>query len=206
MQCRSFLLVLFPYCRVTVTAANNEQGFGAVTTAMGTTQSIGEWPVCYCLLTYLSFSCISLQILAEPQRIFEQPIFDDVNIDSVVLMWEFPGGTVDNYIVQYVLALDGFGSDSIRSIFVVGAETSVVIGNLLPGSNYEFRVATVNDRGISAFSQLNTFTTLCESYTYSVYTAKSPSSCMYVMLLQYLTLQSSPVAVAILFKRGLQSS
>ena len=111
--------------------------------------------------------CTPLQIPAEPQRIFEQPIFDDVNISSVVLMWEFPGGTVDNYIVQYVLALDGFGSDNVRSIFVVGTEMSVVIVNLLPGSIYEFRVATANDRGISAFSQLNTFTTLRESYTHS---------------------------------------
>ena len=82
-------------------------------------------------------------------------------------MWEFPGGIVDNYIVQYVLALDGFASDNVRSIFVVGTEMSVVIDNLLPGSIYEFRVATANDRGISAFSQLSTFTTLRESYTHS---------------------------------------
>ena len=59
--------------------------------------------------------------------------FDNVNIDSVELMWEFPDDTVDNQIVQYVLAL---GSDNVRSIFVIGSETSVVIGDLLPGSSY----------------------------------------------------------------------
>ena len=131
---------------------------------MGTTQSIGKWP------HMLLYHNIPLQISispAEPQRILEQPIFNNVNIDSVVLMWEFPGGTVDNYIVQYVLALDGFASDSIRSILVIGTETSVVIGNLLPRSIYEFRVAAVNNRGISAFSRLTTFTTLRKSYTLS---------------------------------------
>ena len=113
---------------------------------------------------YLSSSCTPLQTPDEPQRILEQPTFDNVNIDSVELMWEFPGGTVDNYIVQYVLALDGFASDNVRSIFVIGSETSVVIGNLLPGSSYKFRVAVMNNHGISAFSQPNTFTTLREFY------------------------------------------
>jgi hypothetical protein len=80
---------------------------------------------------------------------------------SAVINWVNPGGTVDFYIVQYVLAQDlmGFASENVVTIQVNPAETSVTVGdeNLLPGATYSFRVATNNSRGLSAFSPQGTF-------------------------------------------------
>jgi hypothetical protein len=80
---------------------------------------------------------------------------------SAVINWENPGGTVNFYVVQYVLALDqmGFASDNVVTILVNPDETSVTVGdeNLLPGATYRFRVAVNNSRGLSAFSPQGTF-------------------------------------------------
>ena len=83
---------------------------------------------------------------------------------SAVLNWVNPGGTVDLYTVEYVLARDsdGFDSANVLSVIVNGSETSVVVSDLLPGASYEFRVAVNNSRGMSAFSLLGSFQTLCE--------------------------------------------
>lgn len=37
-------------------------------------------------------------------ELFHQPIFDNVTSSSALVMWQSPGGNVDKYIVQYVLA------------------------------------------------------------------------------------------------------
>ena len=78
------------------------------------------------------------------------------------MIWTFPGGTVDLYIVQYVLAMHGLDSSDVTNITVSGIETSVAIGNLLPLATYEFRIAVMNGMGISSFNDLNSFTTKCE--------------------------------------------
>ena len=81
---------------------------------------------------------------------------------SAILRWQFPGGTVDVYLVQYILARDSrrFDSPDVINITVNGSETSVQVDDLLPGANYDFRVAVMNNRGTSSFSQVGTFATL----------------------------------------------
>ena len=82
-----------------------------------------------------------------------------------MLTWQFPGGTVNSYIVQYVMAQDsvGFGSSDAMKKSVNGSMTSIVIDRLLPGATYKFRVAVVNNRGMSLFSECGIFLTLGES-------------------------------------------
>ena len=101
-------------------------------------------------------------------ELFHQPIFDNVTSSSALVMWQSPGGNVDKYIVQYVLAHDGCDSgrineSDVKNITVNGSDTHVVVGNLLPKSTYNFRVAARNSHGISMFSQYNSFSTKCES-------------------------------------------
>jgi hypothetical protein len=83
---------------------------------------------------------------------------------SAVINWVNPGGTVDYYVVQYVLAQDqmGFASDNVVTVLVNPDETSVTVGdeNLLPGATYSFRVAIYNSRGQSEFSPQGRFQTL----------------------------------------------
>ena len=83
---------------------------------------------------------------------------------SAVISWINPGGTVDYYVVQYVLARDpmGFDSNSVVTVLVSPNDTLVTVGdeNLLPGATYSFRVAVNNSRGLSAFSPLGRFETL----------------------------------------------
>ena len=93
------------------------------------------------------------------------PTQDGISNSSAVVTWAVPGGTIDNYIVQFVRALDGFGSSQVMNITVNGTQTSARIDNLMPDTTYEFRVAVSNSRGTSAFSPLRSFTTLRESLT-----------------------------------------
>ena len=102
--------------------------------------------------------------LDEPQTIFD-PVQSDMDMStnsSAILRWQFPGGTVDVYLVQYILARDSrrFDSPDVINITVNGSETSVQVDDLLPGANYDFRVAVMNNRGTSSFSQVGTFATL----------------------------------------------
>ena len=96
------------------------------------------------------------------------PTTDEATITNhtAVVMWEFPGGTVDTYLIQYVLSRIGFlvgvTSGSVRNATVNGNETSAVIGDLLPGSTYVFRVASINGLGMSGFSPQGSFQTLCK--------------------------------------------
>ena len=72
---------------------------------------------------------------------------------------------MDSYIVQYVLVQDsvGFGSSNATKRSVNGSMTSVVIDRLLSGAIYKFRVAVVNNRGMSLFSECSIFQTVGES-------------------------------------------
>ena len=86
---------------------------------------------------------------------------------SAMLTWQFPGGTVDSYIVQYVLVQDsvGFGSNNATKKSVNALMTSVVIDSLLSGATYRFRVplAVINNHGMSLFSECGILQTLGES-------------------------------------------
>ena len=81
---------------------------------------------------------------------------------SAVLTWQFPGGSVDYYVIEYVLAQDsgGFASGNATIKTSNGSQTSVTIGNLSSGAIYKFRVAVVNSRGTSQFSECGVFQTL----------------------------------------------
>ena len=63
------------------------------------------------------------------------------------------------YFVQYVLDRDGFTSGLVFNETVAGNETSLFVENLLPGATYTFRVAVINNLGVSAFSTLGSVTT-----------------------------------------------
>jgi hypothetical protein len=101
----------------------------------------------------------------EPQAIFDMPLSDGAQStnSSAVINWVNPGGTVNYYVVQYVLARDpmGFASDNVVTVHVLVSpdETSVTVGdeNLLPGATYSFHVAVNNSRGLSAFSPQGRF-------------------------------------------------
>ena len=83
---------------------------------------------------------------------------------SALLIWQYPGGTVDYYIIQYVLAWDsaGFNSSNATKQTVNGSQTSTVIDSLLPEATYKFRVAVMNNHGMSPFSECGIFQTLGE--------------------------------------------
>ena len=57
----------------------------------------------------------------------------------------------------------GFGSSNATKKSVNGSMTSIVIDRLLPGATYKFRVAVVNNHGMSLFSECGIFQTLGES-------------------------------------------
>ena len=102
-------------------------------------------------------------ILVEPQKIFDPPMSDSTfsTESSAMLTWQFPGGTVNYYVMEYVLAQDskGFSLSNVTTKTANGSQTSVTIGNLLPRAIYKFRVAVVNSRGMSQFSECGVFQT-----------------------------------------------
>ena len=109
-----------------------------------------------------------LHFTALPQKIFNPPLSDSTfsTESSAVLMWQFPGGSVSHYVIEYVLARDseGFASNNVTTKRTVNeSQTSTVIRNLLPGAIYKFRVAVMNNNGASQFSECGVFQTLGES-------------------------------------------
>jgi hypothetical protein len=102
---------------------------------------------------------------------------------SAVINWVNPRGTIDYYVVQYVLAQDqmGFESNNVVTVLVSPAETSVTVGdeNLLPGATYRFHVAVNNSRGLSAFSPQGTFQILGKERQHNYYTAWSYCKILY---------------------------
>ena len=104
---------------------------------------------------------------AQPQTIFDTPLPVDGRTTnrSAVFSWVNPGGTVDVYLVQYVLAVEGFNQGTVTNLTVGGNDTSVEVTGLLPGSSYDFRVAVINSQGMSAFSVAGMVTTNRESST-----------------------------------------
>ena len=94
---------------------------------------------------------------------FDPPMSDSIFFteSSAMLTWQFPGGSVDYYIIEYVLVRDsgGFASSNVTIETANGSQTSVTIRNLLSGAIYKFRVAVVNSRGTSKFSECGVFQT-----------------------------------------------
>lgn len=102
--------------------------------------------------------------LVEPQKIFDPPISDSTfsTESSAILTWQFPGGTVDYFMIKYVLTQDSEGFASSNAIIrnVNGSQTSAIIGNLSSGAIYKFHIAVVNSHGTSKFSECGVFQTL----------------------------------------------
>ena len=101
---------------------------------------------------------------AQPQKIFDPPTSDSTfsTESSAVLTWQFPGGSVNHYVIEYVLAQDseGFASSNATIKTANESQTSTVIRNLLPGAIYKFRVAVMNNLGTSQFSECGVFQTV----------------------------------------------
>ena len=79
---------------------------------------------------------------------------------SVNVSWEFPGGDVNAYLIQYKPSSVEWTSNDRRSIVVVGERpTSVLINDLLPNAMYNLRILTNNANGGSLWSPEANFTT-----------------------------------------------
>ena len=102
------------------------------------------------------FNAVFAPILELPQMITSAP---NVNISgtTATVSWEFPGGSVSDYIVEYVLSSEylGFTSPSVINT----PQPSVCIDNLQPHSSYLLRVAVQNSEGRSRFSPVASFLT-----------------------------------------------
>ena len=109
------------------------------------------------MLSSLLDSTLSLlpPFLELPRMITSAP---DVSISgtTATVSWEFPGGSVSDYIVQY--AKEGSTSPSVAN--TDGTQTSVRIDGLQPHSSYLFKVAVRNNSGTSGFSTEAHFSTL----------------------------------------------
>lgn len=92
--------------------------------------------------------------------ILDPPLISNIQNTSATVSWQFPGGTVDSYLVQYVLSVQGFNSalSDIFSVTVPGTSTSVRIEGLQTRSQYDARVAVQNENGTSTFSPTASFT------------------------------------------------
>ena len=79
----------------------------------------------------------------------------NVNISgtTAIVSWEFPGGSVNDYVVEY--AREGSTPPSV----VNTDKTSVDIANIQPLSSYSFKVAVRNSSGTSEFSPEAQFST-----------------------------------------------
>ena len=104
------------------------------------------------------FNTVFAPILELPPMITSAP---DVKISgtTATVSWEFPGGSVSDYIVEYVLSSEGFTSPSVINTSTDGTQPSVCIDNLQPHSSYLLRVAVQNSSGRSEFSPEAQFST-----------------------------------------------
>ena len=78
---------------------------------------------------------------------------------SINVSWEFPGGDVTAYYMQYKPSSVEWTSNDRRGIVVEGERTSVLIIDLLPNTMYNLRILTNNVNGDSRWSPEANFTT-----------------------------------------------
>ncbi len=96
----------------------------------------------------------------EPQPILVVPVVDLITNRTALISWEFPGGQVDEYLVQYKERLNDWTTPSdilVRS--VAGNVTMVMLTDLIPSASYDVRVASVNEMGTSEFLFQGEFST-----------------------------------------------
>ena len=87
----------------------------------------------------------------------EQPVVTDVHITSCTVTYQPPRGDGGAPVTSYILERRTPGPDSewirVNNTPVTGLQYDVV--NLTPDTEYEFRVAAVNMKGISDFSVMS---------------------------------------------------
>ena len=99
-----------------------------------------------------------------PRCLSTAPTTTNITNTSVVVSWQFPGGYVDFYDIQYKLSsVEWTSPDGVRDINVMGVRTSVPINGLLPNTVYDLRIRTRNASGQSEWSPEATFMTQCKS-------------------------------------------
>jgi len=77
---------------------------------------------------------------------------------TATLMWDDPGGRVDNFLI----ALTPRESGQTVNIIVDGQITTFTLIDLVPATTYNVVIFTVNTQGVSIASPLHVFTTACE--------------------------------------------
>ena len=95
-----------------------------------------------------------------PWPLLTAPTTSNITNISVDVSWQFPGGYVDFYNIQYKLSnVEWTSPDDVRDISVMGFRTSVSINGLLPNTTYDLRIRTRNANGPSEWSPEATFMT-----------------------------------------------
>jgi hypothetical protein len=77
---------------------------------------------------------------------------------SVILNWSHPGGTVNQYLVQYFRT----NTQQIITVLVSGSITSSILMDLERGTSYDVAIIVINSNGFSAPSPVATFVTESE--------------------------------------------
>ena len=122
--------------------------------------------VCLCFYSAQSFFehisnlFYSMFVSDQPQRIFELPTSSERTNLTAVITWVHPGGVVRTFTLQYKLRLGNWNVAA--NVTIPGNETSVLLTDLIPDSQYDVRVRTNNALGESKFSFAATFITLGE--------------------------------------------
>ncbi|XP_064396322.1 protein sidekick-2-like isoform X2 [Halichondria panicea] len=103
---------------------------------------------------------IMTQSLDVPQPILFAPTVDQISNQTALISWMFPGGQVDEYLIQYKERLNDWTTPSdILTRTVNGNITMVMLMDLIPSASYDVRVASVNAMGTSPFFFQGEFST-----------------------------------------------
>ena len=100
------------------------------------------------------------RLIDEPQPIFIEPVSEQVTNRTAVVSWVFPGGQVNEFIVQYKVAVNDWTTDAdVMERRVLGNVTMVMLTDLIPSATYDVRIASVNTMGTSEFRNQGAFST-----------------------------------------------
>ena len=94
----------------------------------------------------------------------EQPVVSEVRTTSCTVSYQPPRRDGGTPVTGYILARRTAGPDSewIRVNDSPVTDVQYTIDNLTPATQYEFRIAAVNKKGMSDFSQISAMTTTVE--------------------------------------------
>ncbi len=96
----------------------------------------------------------------KPQPIFFESVSDQVTDRTALISWEFPGGQVAEFLVQYKEAISDWTTNAdVMERRVPGDVTMVMLTDLVPSATYDVRVASVNTMGTSTFRNQGAFST-----------------------------------------------